>query len=61
MRSWPPDGAPAQVAALLTEAGFTVHARLLREPEASGNFPEKTQQGFVLACKPRGASDADVA
>ena len=34
-------------------AGFVVQAQVLREPDGGARFPEKTQQGFVLAAKPR--------
>ncbi len=43
---------PDRVAALLTEAGFAVRTRVVREPDIDGDFPEDTPQGFVLACKP---------
>jgi SAM-dependent methyltransferase len=43
-----PDG----VAALLGQAGLVVRARLLREPDEDGDFPERAQQAFVLARKP---------
>jgi hypothetical protein len=38
---------------MLNRAGFVVQAQVLREPDGGGRFPEKTQQGFVLAAKPR--------
>ncbi len=48
---------PSKVAGMLNEAGFVVQAQLLREPDdGGGRFPEKTQQGFVLAGKPRSAA-----
>jgi SAM-dependent methyltransferase len=43
---------PDQVAALVRQAGLVVRARLLREPDTEGEFPEKTPQAFVLARKP---------
>lgn len=39
---------PDRIAGLLGQAGLTVHARLLREPDG----PEKTQQAYLLARKP---------
>lgn len=33
-------------------AGLVVRARLLREPDEDGNFPERTRQAFLLARKP---------
>ncbi|GHE82779.1 methyltransferase [Amycolatopsis deserti] len=41
------------VAALLTEAGFEVRARLERRPDEEGPFPETTPQAFVLARRPQ--------
>lgn len=43
---------PGKVAGMLNQAGFVVQAQVLREPDGGGRFPEKTQQGFVLAVKP---------
>ncbi len=43
---------PEHVAELLNQAGLVVRARLLREPDDDGDFPERTPQGFVLARKP---------
>ena len=43
---------PEHVAGLLGRAGLVVRARLLREPDEEGDFPERTQQAFVLARKP---------
>ena len=43
-----PDG----VMALLEQAGFAPCARMLREPEPTGGFPESLAQGFVLARTP---------
>ena len=43
---------PDQVAGLLAQAGLTVRARLLREPDDGGDFAETSQQAFVLARKP---------
>ena len=49
---------PDRVAELLGQAGLVVRARLLREPDAGGDFPERTQQAFVLARKPAAPSRA---
>jgi SAM-dependent methyltransferase len=46
---------PDRVAELLSQAGLVVRARLLREPDDYGDFPEKTQQAFLLARKPTDA------
>ncbi len=43
---------PDHVAGLLAQAGLVVRARLLREPDDDGDFPESTRQAFVLARKP---------
>jgi SAM-dependent methyltransferase len=43
---------PEQVARLLEDAGFELRARLHREREADGTFPERTAQGFVLVRRP---------
>ena len=43
---------PEHVAALLSDAGLATRARLIRERDEDGEFPERTQQGFVLARKP---------
>jgi ubiquinone/menaquinone biosynthesis C-methylase UbiE len=43
---------PDQVADLTRQAGFDIRARLLREADTGGEFPEATPQGFVLARKP---------
>ena len=43
---------PEHVAALLSEAGLATRARLIREPDDDGEFPERSRQGFVLARKP---------
>jgi SAM-dependent methyltransferase len=40
------------VVALLSDAGLATRARLIRERDEDGEFPERTQQGFVLARKP---------
>jgi SAM-dependent methyltransferase len=45
---------PEHVAGLLGQAGLVVRAGLLREPDEDGDFPERTQQAFVLARKPGG-------
>ncbi|OXM74756.1 MULTISPECIES: class I SAM-dependent DNA methyltransferase [Amycolatopsis] len=42
-----------RVAALLTEAGFKVRARLERAPDDAGPFPETAPQAFVLARRPQ--------
>jgi SAM-dependent methyltransferase len=49
---------PEAVAALLGQAGLAVQARLVREPDADGPFPERAQQACVLARKPRGGDQA---
>jgi hypothetical protein len=49
---------PGQVADLLTQAGLTVRAQLLRERDEDGDFPEKTPQAFLLARKPPGPEPA---
>ena len=43
---------PEQVAGLLDRAGLPVRARLVREPDDDGEFPERTKQAFLLARKP---------
>ena len=43
---------PDRVAELLSRAGLDVRARLQREPDVEGEFPERTPQGFLLARKP---------
>jgi SAM-dependent methyltransferase len=50
---------PEHVAALLTQAGLLVQARLLREPDNDGRFPERTPQAFLLARKPASRRPAD--
>ncbi|MEV2244589.1 class I SAM-dependent methyltransferase [Streptomyces sp. NPDC049970] len=49
---------PDDVAELLTAAGLTMRARLVREADTEGAFPERTPQAFLLARKPvaRGSS-----
>jgi SAM-dependent methyltransferase len=47
---WQPDA----VAGLLGQAGLQVQARVLREPDTDGDFPERTPQAFLLARKPAG-------
>jgi SAM-dependent methyltransferase len=47
---------PEQVAALLAAAGFAPYARLQRERDETGQWPERSAQGFVLARKPGGPS-----
>jgi hypothetical protein len=44
---------PDRVAGLLEQAGLVVRARLPREPDGDGDFPEKTQQAFLLAGESR--------
>ena len=43
---------PGRVAELLGQAGLVVRARLVREPDDDGDFPEREQQAFLLARKP---------
>lgn len=43
---------PDRVADLLSQAGFAVRARMLRESDGEGDYPERTPQGFVMARKP---------
>ena len=43
---------PEWVAELLGQAGLVVRARLLREPDDDGDFPEREQQAFLMARKP---------
>ncbi|MGW1073944.1 class I SAM-dependent DNA methyltransferase [Streptomyces sp. NPDC002537] len=43
---------PDLIAELLSRAGFDVRARLLREPDVDGAFPERTPQACLLARKP---------
>jgi SAM-dependent methyltransferase len=43
---------PELVAGLLGQAGLVVRARLQREPDEDGDFPERAPQAFVLARKP---------
>lgn len=43
---------PEDVASLLEQAGLPVYARMLREPDVQGEFPESTPQAFLLARKP---------
>ena len=50
---------PEHVAALLTQAGLPVQARLIREPDNDGRFPERTPQAFVLARKPASPRPSD--
>lgn len=42
---------PETVAELLERAGLPVHARMVREPNDSGQYPDHTQQAFLLARK----------
>ncbi|MDX6420501.1 MAG: hypothetical protein QOG28_5121 [Trebonia sp.] len=50
---------PERVARLLGQAGLVVRARMLREPDEDGDFPERTPQAFLLARKPAGAGRPD--
>jgi SAM-dependent methyltransferase len=43
---------PEHMAEMLGRAGLAVRARLVREPDEDGDFPERTKQAFVLARKP---------
>jgi ubiquinone/menaquinone biosynthesis C-methylase UbiE len=43
---------PEWVAERLGQAGLHVRARLLREPDDDGDFPEREPQAFLLARKP---------
>ena len=43
---------PERVAELLSQAGLAMRARMLREREDGGDFPEKTPQAFLFARKP---------
>jgi ubiquinone/menaquinone biosynthesis C-methylase UbiE len=43
---------PEWVAERLGQAGLQVRARLLREPDDDGDFPEREPQAFLLARKP---------
>jgi SAM-dependent methyltransferase len=43
---------PERVAELLTGAGLEVRARLVREPDDDGDFPEREPQACLLARKP---------
>ena len=43
---------PEWVAERLGQAGLVVRARLLREPDDDGDFPEREPQAFLLARKP---------
>ena len=43
---------PEWVAERLGQAGLVVRARLLREPDDGGDFPEREEQAFLLARKP---------
>jgi hypothetical protein len=42
---------PDSVAELLSRSGLVVRARLLREADDDGDFPEKTPQAFLPARK----------
>jgi SAM-dependent methyltransferase len=43
---------PSTVATLLREAGFTMRAELVREPDEESPYPEQTPQAHLLARKP---------
>jgi len=43
---------PDRVAELLRDAGLTVRARVLRERDEDGPFPERTSQALLLARRP---------
>jgi SAM-dependent methyltransferase len=43
---------PDQVADVLGQAGLDVRARVLREPDDAGEFPELEQQAYLLARRP---------
>ncbi|WP_326701729.1 class I SAM-dependent methyltransferase [Streptomyces sp. NBC_01754] len=43
---------PERVGALLEDAGLEVRARMLRDVETEGAFPERTPQAFLIARKP---------
>ena len=47
---------PDRVAEQLTGAGLGVYARLLREPDLDGDFPERTPQAVLIARKPPGGA-----
>jgi SAM-dependent methyltransferase len=49
---------PEQVAEALSRAGLEVRARVLREPDDSGEFPEHSQQAYVLSRRPPAADQA---
>jgi SAM-dependent methyltransferase len=44
---------PGQVSALLDDAGLDTCARMLREPDNNPEYPERTQQAFVIARRPQ--------
>jgi SAM-dependent methyltransferase len=46
---------PDHVAGLLSQAGLVLRAQLVREPDDNGDFPERTQQAFLLARRPAAA------
>jgi ubiquinone/menaquinone biosynthesis C-methylase UbiE len=43
---------PDRVADLMRQAGFEIRARMLREADKGGEYPEDTSQGFVIARRP---------
>jgi len=43
---------PERVAELLSQAGLAMRARMVREREEDGDFPEKTPQAYLFARKP---------
>lgn len=50
---------PDRIAELLAQAGLVVRARLVREADDDGEFPEKTPQAFVLARKVASSGGTD--
>jgi SAM-dependent methyltransferase len=47
---------PEQVADMLRQAGLDVRARVLREPDEDGEFPERSPQAYMLARRPPASS-----
>ena len=47
---------PEQVADVLSQAGLDVRARVLRQPDGAGEFPERSPQAYLLARRPPAAS-----
>jgi ubiquinone/menaquinone biosynthesis C-methylase UbiE len=48
---------PDQVAEVLSRSGLEVRARVLREPDDAGEFPERFQQAYLLARRPPAFSE----